>query len=109
MEMHAFEVSAVEYNVHASYKTFTAKIGFADGTSDADGYSWHFEVTSIANGARTILSDELLANGQTRSITVPITGVRRFELSIRISGPGPLSAGPSTDTPVIWANPTLIR
>ncbi len=107
LNRHPFGPRGVEYNLKRQYRSFSARIGFSD--TEPTEYKWHFEVWSISGGAPRKLADRVLGDGQVSDLRVPVDGVARFELRVRLAGPEPLSAGPTTSYPVVWANPLLRR
>lgn len=105
MNFDAYEIYTLEYNLEAKYKCFTSKTGFVDGYQS--GWKWHFTLVSISAGQPKTLEDAVLAGSQLHNFKVPVAGVKRFQLVIKLAQESPLSAFPETDYPAIWANPTL--
>ena len=102
---HPFEIYSVEYNLNAEFAQFTGVAGFKDDFRS--GYRWEFRISTITNGAEQILWQAFVTDGKTSPISISVAGVRRLVLSVRLAQEEPISAEPTTDYPVIWANPRL--
>lgn len=105
MNRHPWSTYTAEYNLNAQYARISGTMGSTD-TANAK-YRWEMRISAIENGQERILAQAFLNAGEHTAFDVDVTGVRRFVLSVRLADKSPISAGPSTDYPSIWANPVL--
>lgn len=106
-DRHPWQIKSVEFNLNAEYSRLTGTVGFSD---EADQWNrrWELRASTIENGVERILFSAYLDSvGVHAPMDVDVTGVRRLELSVRLADDSPLSAGPSTNYPTVWANPIL--
>lgn len=101
---HAWEIRTAEWSLGGLYSSMDGVVGL---TASGSKLRWELRASSVENGTERILAQWYLYDGQAQPFHVDLTGVRRFQLSIRRADEFPISAGPSTDYPAVWANPAL--